>query len=175
MSNKRKLSENDPVEHGVLLDLVEYDDDAGVLRWRVTRGRAKAGAEVGSTDSDGYRICTIEKIQYKIHRLVWFFHRAAWPVGEIDHVDGDRRNNRISNLRDVSISKNRQNRPRFDNSTGFKGVHRRKDGIYFAQIQADGVVHHLGTFRTPEDAHLAYAAKARELHGEFVASDIPCG
>jgi len=92
---------------------------------------------------------------------------------EIDHIDRNPSNNNVSNLRWVSKSHNQANRV-LSNSCGMKGIRfkkSRKSKPYEAQITHDGKYYYLGTFTTPEEAHEAYKAKAKELFGEFACTE----
>ena len=93
-------------------------------------------------------------------------HRA-WPTGEIDHRDGDRGNNRIANLRDVSDAVNQQNRRNASrNSTsGLLGAHR-CGSKWYAKIGIDGKQKYLGAFATKEAAHAEYLKAKQSLHPE---------
>tara|TARA_R110002096_G_scaffold378564_1_gene572647 strand:- start:525 stop:1028 length:504 start_codon:yes stop_codon:yes gene_type:complete len=107
-----------------------------------------------------------------IARLLWFFDNGVWPVGEIDHIDGDTHNNKLSNLRVCSRSENAKNKKRYyNNTTGYKGVtresYRGEVRSYRASIQNEGVRIHLGMFDTAVDAAQAYNTAAKRLHGEF--------
>jgi len=90
---------------------------------------------------------------------------GTWPQNEIDHIDGNKSNNRFRNLRDVTRSANNQNRRRPDrgNKSGFLGVkcHRKS---FVARIRIDGKQIHLGVFSTAIDAHRAYIKAKRNLH-----------
>lgn len=103
------------------------------------------------------------------HRVIWEMHNGPIPDGlYVDHIDGDSLNNKIENLRLATHRQNLCNRgPQSNNTTGFKGVHRKKSGRYCAQIMAEGVCLRLGIFDRPEDAHAAYIAAANKYHGEF--------
>lgn len=104
-----------------------------------------------------------------------FMHRFILGVKDaehIDHANGNGLDNRRRNLRLCSQTENHRNARRHaDNRVGFKGVHKgRANGRgerYHAQIRAGAIRRHIGTFDTPEEAHSAYCAAARELHGEF--------
>jgi heme-degrading monooxygenase HmoA len=155
-----------------LRELLAYDPAAGVFTWRVdVRGGAwvKAGHVAGTIHSrDGYRQISICKVQHKAHRLAWLYVTGAWPSEQIDHVNGDRSDNRIANLREASAAGNARNaRRRIDNVSGFKGAYEYRPGKWRAYINKDGRRINLGTFATPEEAHAAYVAAAQEHHGEF--------
>lgn len=95
-------------------DYVQYDTASGVLSWRVKRpGPTTAvGQEVGSVKSDGrYRSFVLFHRRYYVHRVIWELMHGPIPKGMcIDHVDGDGLNNRLENLRVVSLSENQRNR-----------------------------------------------------------------
>lgn len=101
------------------------------------------------------------------HRAAWAIYYSKFPDGEIDHINGDEADNRITNLRDVSKSVNQQNKrkPRADNKSGLMGVgwHRRGKK-WRAQITVQGKVIYLGLFSDPEEAHAAYLDAKRKLH-----------
>jgi hypothetical protein len=94
---------------------------------------------------------------------------GKWPDGYLDHANGDRADNRISNLRSATPSQNNANRRRARNNiSGFKGVwFRQRTGKWQAEIRKDGKSRHLGLFPTAADAHAAYCAAAREIHGAY--------
>ena len=91
------------------------------------------------------------------------------PTGVIvDHIDGDKLNNRLSNLRICTHSENMRNRKTASsNVSGLKGVEITKSGTFRATIRANKVIYRLGTFATAEEAHAAYCEASAELHGEF--------
>ena len=104
------------------------------------------------------------------HRIIWEMHNGPVPVGrEIDHINGNRADNRIENLRLATGSKNKMNTTlRKDNTSGLKGVRRdRRSGRWSATIKADKKTIHLGSFGSPEEAHTAYVAAAEVHHGQF--------
>lgn len=103
-----------------------------------------------------------------LHRLL-----LGFPDADIDHISGDKLDNRRSNLRVVNRSQNNMNLPRRSaNESGYKGVYRNRDR-WAASIQAYGQRIHLGTFDTPEEAAKAYDSKALELHGNFARINFP--
>lgn len=153
-----------------LREAFDYDPDTGLLTWKIrTSNRAYIGREAGSPDGQGYRILMLDKCLLRTHRVAFAHYYGAWPVGFIDHINGNRSDNRISNLRDVSNAENLQNnwKPQKNSTTGLRGAARTKyPGIYAAEISVNRVRHRLGTFRSPEEAHAAYLEAKRKLHGE---------
>lgn len=138
-------------------ELLHYEPETGLFTWKTSRGKVSAGAEAGHVQA-GYRKVTIDKLQIKLHRLAWFMTKGAWPTGQIDHIDGDKLNNRISNLRDVPMSINMQNRYAQRKTTGLpQGVRHGFGGKFIASIQ-------VGIFATAEEAGAAYMNAKRLIH-----------
>ena len=159
-----------------------YDPDAGVLTWKVrprehfTSDRGwkaantyRAGAVAGHARKDGYVSLFIGGKAIKAHRLIWLLTHGEWPPGDLDHIDGDRANNRIDNLRVATRSQNARNKSRYRNNTsGYKGV----DFVpsirkWRARVQTGGIRKCVGEFDTPEEAASACAAARVKLHGEY--------
>jgi len=153
-----------------LRGILEYEPVSGLFRWRDRRSwRAPPGSVAGSVTSHGYIKINVDQRFYSAHRLAWFYTTGAWPIGDIDHRDGNRKNNSWNNLRECSRSKNAANQKRrADNSSGFKGVswaaHAKK---WRAQIVVDGDSIHLGYHETRELARLAYIEATDRLNGQF--------
>ncbi len=148
-----------------LRELVHYCPDTGIFTHLQSKGRKKAGMRAGWLRNDGYIETEVDGKGYKSHRLAWLYIYGNWPAYHIDHIDGDRSNNRLSNLRDVNRFFNSQNQrlPHKINKSGFLGVH--KNGCKFrAQIRVNGKNKHLGLFDDAESAHEAYLIAKRDLH-----------
>lgn len=142
-----------------LLKRVVYDPVTGSFSC------AKTGKLKGSVEPRGYVQIGIGYKVYYAHRLAWLYVHGCFPEGDIDHIDGNRSNNTISNLRDVSRSVNLQNKRRAEktNLLGLMGVSKNTKG-YRARIKVNGVERHIGTFNTPEEAHEAYLREKRLIH-----------
>lgn len=126
----------------------------------------RTGRRAGSPQSKGYWRIKIQDKSYFEHRLVWFYHHGVWP-DVIDHLNGVRCDNRIENLRSVTVTENVQRRNIANNNTsGFKGVYYRKDrGLWKAQLQHAGRAY-TANFNDIEDAATYYNFIAAELFGE---------
>ena len=106
--------------------LIHYDHTTGKLYWKirqyppkadnVVRGRIHsfnkcfAGREAGSLKKHGYIDINIGKYKFMAARVAWLLYYGKWPLKHIDHIDRDRTNNRINNLRDISLPENNKNR-----------------------------------------------------------------
>lgn len=158
--------------HERLLSLLEYDVYSGVFLWRVAiRNGLRPGDVAGTIYKNGRRYIAIDKKRHFAHRLAWFYVHGVWPTDQIDHINRDRDDNRLANLRPATASQNIANRAVSQNNiAGFKGVGCRvggKEPRYRARIRVNGRLIHLGDFKTPEAANEAYADAATLHFGEF--------
>jgi hypothetical protein len=150
-----------------LRELLHYDTETGIFTWIVsTSVRVQVGDIAGCKNNEGYLQIKIDKRNHRAHRLAWLHTFGSWPTGQIDHINGQRSDNRIANLRSVTHSVNQQNRKfaqRSNKSTGLMGVSRYGNG-FRARIKLDGKSRNIGTFDTPELANAAYLSAKRDIH-----------
>lgn len=148
-------------------DLLDYNPDTGQIIRKRTAGGQVAGTVAGTTNKRGYvQIRVANKIHYA-HRIAWVLYYGEDAPEFIDHIDGDKANNKICNLRAATKTSNAHNQPiTLANTTGFKGVSKAR-GRYQAQIRIHGKHKHLGYYATAEEAARVYARAARDTHGEF--------
>lgn len=148
-----------------------YEPDTGLFRWRASPSvwlKIKPGDVAGTRTNQGYWQISIGNRRYRACRLAWLYVTGEWPSLQVDHIDGDRLNNRWANLRLATVAQNQMNTAmRRRNKVGLKGVVQNKAGRFEAYIKAGGKSRNLGTFATPQLAHAAYAAAAVNLFGEF--------
>lgn len=144
--------------------LLNYDPQTGLFTHKVNGHKRKAGAATGRLDSKGYVRIRLMGYEFKAHRLAWLLTYGTWPAAEIDHINGCPSDNRIINIRDVSVAENGWNRKGAmrNNKTGVLGVCE-MDGMFIAQIGVDGRRLRLGAFDTVEEAAAAYNA-AKAIH-----------
>jgi hypothetical protein len=165
-----------------LRQLLRYEAETGRLYWREREprhfrspgniglravcsnwNRRYAGNEAfRHTNAKGYRQGTLASVKVEAHRVAWAVHHGYWPQ-EIDHINGDKGDNRPANLREVTRQQNSCNRSqRSDNRTGVTGVVF-KNGRYVARIQANGKERFLGSFSSLDAARTARKGAEREL------------
>lgn len=150
-----------------LRELLSYDPDSGLFRWRVTLcSSARAGKIASCKDRHGYVRIGIHGESYRAHRLAWLYVHGEWPEDQIDHINGVRDANWIANLREASHTENQQNHGLSRrNKSGHQGVVRhRQTGKWQAQIKAFGINRYLGLYETPEAASDAYQRAKAEMH-----------
>ena len=168
--NKAKNSPHLTAE--TVRDIFDYDPETGILIWKINRLKTKVGDRAGSRGPDGRWRVGYKYKDYLVSRIAWLFVYGKWPEYDIDHIDLNPGNDRISNLRDITHSHNAANtRVRFENNTGVKGVHwDQRRALYKATIMKNGKTYNLGRFLTLEQAKAAYDSKAREFFGEAARS-----
>ncbi|WP_017903577.1 HNH endonuclease signature motif containing protein [Pseudomonas asplenii] len=129
----------------------------GKLVNRIDRQFAKAGSICGGVNGWGYVHFQYQGHTYKAHRVIWLCVYGNWP-GELDHINGNRSDNRIENLREVSRQENLRNQKvRTNSSTGAMGV-TREGRKWRARIRVDGAFIHLGYFDSIDEAVAARRA-----------------
>lgn len=147
-----------------------YDAGTGeIRRRRRSVGSAESDSLAGTIDGQGYRVMYFFRARLSAHRVAWKMFYGRDPHGQIDHINGNRADNRIANLRIATQQQNCANRAHHKNNRiGLKGV-RREGANYSARIMVKGKAIHIGMFRTADAAHSAYLMKAREMFGEFAS------
>ena len=153
--------------HSKLVELLDYNPYTGSFKWKTTRGpKAVIGSVAGSYHNSGcWEIHISPYGRYRAHRLAWLYVNGQHPKFEIDHINGDPLDNRISNLRDVTRTENQQNirEPRKHNKLGVLGVC--SSGSRFrATIKINGKNKQIGVYDTVEQAYKAYVEAKRKFH-----------
>lgn len=157
--------------------LLSYDQETGVLTWlyrpdapRKTNTRFAGKVAGYISPGRGYCQVRVDTRLYAAHRIAWMLVHGPIAAGmQIDHIDGNPRNNRLLNLRLATNQENTRNsRARPTNTSGVKGAaFHRFSGLWAGRITVDGKCIHLGYFKTPQEAGRAYAAAAAEYFGQF--------
>jgi hypothetical protein len=152
------------IEH--LRTSFSYDTATGIFTWLLHKKRPDLiGTRAGSKHSAGYWAIAIHNRKQLAHRLAWAYVTGEWPLEHIDHINGNKLDNRFCNLRQVSRFGNLQNMRKATkkNTIGLLGVSAHQ-GKWRAQIMTTGVITRKSGFDTPEAAHEAYLELKRRLH-----------
>ena len=145
--------------HKQLLENLHYDPETGVFTWIKQKSYStQIGSIAGTKLKDGYIRIKFNSRPYFAHRLAWFYIYKEFPIKGLDHVNRNREDNRLSNLREASISENNQNR----NSKGYYWYGARN--MWRSKIVVYDKVIYLGFFKTEEEARAAYLKAKREYH-----------
>lgn len=152
-------------------EIFEYRD--GHLYWKIKpSNKIRAGSRAGTLVSKGYIGIKYNAIPHRAHRIIWEMFNGKIPDEmQIDHINGIKIDNNISNLRLATASQNKQNQMgayKSNKTSGIRGVSYHKlSGKWVAQIKLKGKVAHLGLFKTKEEAGEVARLKRLELFGEF--------
>ena len=159
----RKFRALPPAEQ--LHQLFHYDHDTGILYWRKPHLKL-----AGSAGRRGYWRIMVNYRTYSRHRLVWAYFNGDPDQQIVDHINRDRLDDRIENLRLATESENRRSSRMYrTNTSGFKGVTcEARTKKWKAYIYANNKRKHLGMFNSKLEAAAAYQRAALELHGAFV-------
>lgn len=166
---------DDNITAELVRSILDYDPLTGRLVWRVRTDVRKewntkhSGKDAGTLDTHGYIRVKIFDQRIMAHRLAWMHYYGERPIEDIDHINLNRSDNRICNLRAATRSENHRNRRVYSHSkTGLKGIKLLKGKYYVARIGiGSGKMKHIGCFATIEEARLAYLEAQKKYHGEF--------
>lgn len=174
----------------VLRQLLRYEPETGNFLWRyrehwmfTSRRSANSWNAKHSgkpalimVNDKGYRSGRVLGTLCAAHRVAWAMTHDRWPVGDIDHIDGNPSNNKISNLRAATRSQNQHNQKAVRGGTSkYKGVSQRESGAWRAMIRVDRQLVRLGQYQSEEDAARAYDRAAVEYFGCFARPNFPVG
>ena len=154
------------ISHQKLKEIFNYKD--GNFYWKKSRQKIKAGAKVGTLNKDGYIHIRIDQKRYLGHRLIFLYHYGYIPK-YIDHINNNKSDNKIENLREATREQNAQNKRKpINNKSGTKNVYWRKTiNKWAVQIKVKGITLRVGVFDNLEFADLV-AQEARDLyHGKW--------
>lgn len=145
-----------------------FETKDGKLVMKVRSTRRPAGTVVGFKNNEGYLKFYFQGRIVAVHRVVFLLEHGYCP-DYVDHINGDKSDNRVENLRDATNCQNTQNaKMSSKNTTGVKGVHKLKDGFgYQVYITANGKRKRFGTFKDFELAELVAVEARAKYHGKF--------
>lgn len=138
-------------------EILDYDPDTGVFTRKISNRSDRVGKEPGSRNTKGYIQIRIDGKLQVAHRLAWLYVYGVLPVDQLDHINGDKTDNRITNLREVTNKQNQENIPlQINNTSGYRGVSYVSNyGKYRAYVCHHLTTYNLGYFDTPEEAAVA--------------------
>jgi len=168
---KSMSNETSEILHSMKRDL-EYDPKKGVIKYLTKRGTKNPGDTCGNIDRHGYIRIHYKDKWFQGHRVAWALYHGDWPKGNIDHINRDKSDNRLENLRDAPQWVNNHNKGKYPSKLGLRGVTRNKH-LYQARICYKGKSKSLGYYKCPTSAALAYDREARKLFSEFATLNYP--
>lgn len=158
----------------IVKEYLDYNKETGifVLKKKRSKNDSGVGKQFGYLDGRGYLHSSLLGRKYKLHRLAWMYVYGAMPIGQIDHINGNRTDNRICNLREVNQIQNSANIRKVRSLSGYKGVYplRDKYGVIISWVAQHNKTH-LGCFNTSEEAAKAYDEHLLKVHGDFAGTN----
>ena len=153
-----------------LKELLHYDPDTGVFTWiSPTSNRVSIGDVAGTINWKGYLVVGLENARFRLHRLAFLYMTGEHPSDQVDHINGDKSDNRWLNLRIASNSQNHMNVGlQSNNTSGEKGVvFHKPSGKWVARVKVQGKLHSLGCYDDKDAAIIVVRAARKRLHGDF--------
>lgn len=158
-----------------LKQILDYNPDTGIFTWKINKGgKAKCGTIANSIDSKGYIRIQINNKRNSAHRLAWLYIYGSFPNNMIDHINGNKIDNRIYNLREATVNENQYNRKvPINNTSGIKGVYFDKSrNKWVAELKCNSKKIHIGRFNDIELAQIAINEARNKYHKEFANHGI---
>ncbi len=157
-------------ELNIALEMLEYDQQ-GFFIWKQSNSnRALKGSKAGSINAAGYVCISINNKDFYSHRISWAFNRGIPLPRYIDHINGNKEDNRIENLRETTMSQNLANSKTYkSNKLGIRGIRQNTKGRYVASMTHNQKYIHIGIFNSLDAAIKARQEKAEEIYGEHAA------
>ena len=152
------MSKTNCITQEKLKEVLDYNNELGTFTWKVSKAnRIKVGSVAGCKNNLGYILIRIDGKIYLAHRLAWLYTYGNFPLNCIDHINQVKDDNRICNLRDVTVSENMQNQSQVLGYT-------KSGSKYKATIRINNILHQLGSYITEKQARQAYLNAKKRLH-----------
>lgn len=158
---------NDALSYERALELFAYNPETGLIRWKDKRKDALSKFCAGCVDSRGYIKLKVDGVYYGAHRVVWLLSHGKWPDNLIDHINQNKADNRIANLRDVTQKQNLENVGQYRKVWKKGAALHKPSGLWHATLGHNYKSISLGYFKTEADAQEAYINAKRKLHSCF--------
>lgn len=159
---------------GRVRQLLDYNPESGAFLWKIaTSSKNPVGSVAGVVNNAGYRLISIDGKKYLAHRLAWLYVHGVWPKGDIDHINRDKLDNRLINLREATRTQNNVNsKVRSDNTSGYRGVTWHRDSQKWrVTVHLNKKQYQVGMFESLEEAVEAQKAAQSKLHKEFATGE----
>lgn len=142
---------------------MSYCPDSGFIYWEIeTKNQKKKGDRAGGLRKDGYTAIEFKGKAYFAHRIAWFLYYNQEPMGQIDHINGFRSDNRIVNLRVLTPRGNSSNRKEHRNGRLIGACFDKESGKYLSSIYCNRIIY-LGRYPTEQEAHNMYLKALRHI------------
>ena len=149
-------------------DYMAYNPVDGTLMWTKRSAYGTKETRKVNLNTKGRPKVQFNRRTYQASVVAWYLFYGEWPNKQVDHIDNDTSNIKITNLRLVTQMQNNMNRRKLKvKSSPFKGVSKTKAGAWKASIRINKIALHLGTFKTEIEAAIAYDKSAKENFGEY--------
>lgn len=157
-----------------LKELLHYDPETGLFLRLASKPKSPIGSVAGNKLPRGYIEISIDGKSYYGHRLAWFYVYGAWPA-QLDHANRNTSDNRLSNLREATVSQNLANRRSMrEGGRSYKGVSwDKRRNRWYARVQVNAVSKHIGYFHNETEAAKAYDREAILAYGEYAFLNFP--
>lgn len=166
------------ITHEQLLQVLHYNPITGIFTWKVGKRGTLVGSRAGHQHkAKTYRHLSVNGKSYMEHRLAYFYYYGVWPKDKIDHIDHDKTNNAINNLREANTCENNSNvKMTKRNTSGYKGVSwSKKRSKWKCVVGHKKRYYCIGFYTCPIEAAKAYDSKAIELHGDYAVTNASLG
>lgn len=159
----------EPLTQEYLKSILDYDLDTGVFTWKVNKSQRTKAGDVAGWIYNGYWEIEINNKKHKTHRLAWLYVYGEMPKNLIDHIDNNRSNNRISNLREATYQSNSENyKTPKTNKSGVKNVSWYKNlDKWVVSMSIKKTKKTIGYFDDLELAELVAVEARNKYRGEF--------
>jgi hypothetical protein len=149
-----------------LAEFVAYDKDTGIFTWKkITTNKVRNKAEAGTINNVGYRVIRFRQSKFLCHRFAWFLVHQEIPENDIDHINGNRSDNRILNLRKTTRRENLINKEHHRNGRLPGANFEKNRNKWRARCYVNKKLYSLGSFETELEAHHAYCEFVKNIKG----------
>lgn len=159
MTNKPKIEDISDIKN-----YLSYNPETGIFMWFKKYGTTnKLNIPLMNQNSKGYHLIYFKGKSYLAHRIAWYYVYGELPSNYIDHIDGNKLNNKINNLREITFRKNTHNKKRHREGKLLGCYYSKINKNWVSQLYFKGKTYHLGVFKTELEAHKRYLEEYNKL------------